>query len=322
MRLASRSARRRACASCRASRRASPSPAAPLGPGLRVSAATGAAAGLPLLAGAFLRGRNVDELFTVAEAGFECLCFHAVDLSGEVGDFAVQIHDGIGAVVAAGDVVGAFFERPDERPAGIAAVPSFRDFAPALRLADAGSFLALLVAKVFLLVAVGIAVLAPVVLHAGGKLDIVVAGIFLRDGAKFLVVVRERHGFHFFGVDARPDDVAVLAPVFDVNNDGAGLVAETEHVFGAADEIVIVLAVERALRVVRIDGERVEILDALRSLGLRVPFGKRAVQVLRDRAAHVGDFNAVVVVSVEQMGGELLPAGALIAFRDHQARVG
>ena len=68
---------------------------------------------------------------------------------------------------------------------------------------------------------------------------------------------------------------------------------------------------------VRIDGERVEILDALRRLGLRIPFGKRAVEVLRDGAAHVGDFNAVVVVGVEQMGGELLPAGALVSLRDH-----
>jgi hypothetical protein len=79
-----------------------------------------------------------------------------------------------------------------------------------------------------------------------------------------------------------------------------------------------VLAVEGALRVVRIDGKRVEIFDALRGLGLRVPFGKRAVQVLRDGAPQIDDFNAVIVVGVEQMGCELLSAAALVSFRDHR----
>ena len=144
-----------------------------------------------------------------------------------------------------------------------------------------------------------------------------IAGIFLRDGSEFLVVVRELHGFHFFGVDARPDDVAVFAPVFYVKDDGAGLAGEAKLVFGAADEIVIMLAVEGTLRVVRIDGKRVEIFDALRGLGLGVPFGERAVEVLRDGTAHVGDFNAVIIASVEQMGRELLPAGALVSLRDH-----
>src|SRR5205085_3918639 len=113
----------------------------------------------------------------------------------------------------------------------------------------------------------------------GRKGEVVIAGIFLRDGAKFLPVVRERNGFHFFGVDAGPDDVAMFAPVFFVKNDGAGLAGEAQLVFGAADEIIIVLAIEGALSVVRIDGERVKILDALRRFGLRVPFGKRAVEV-------------------------------------------
>jgi hypothetical protein len=41
------------------------------------------------------------------------------------------------------------------------------------------------------------------------------------------------------------------------------------------------------------------------------------VEVLRNGAAHVDDCNAVVVVGVEQMGGELLPPGALVSLRDH-----
>jgi len=46
------------------------------------------------------------------------------------------------------------------------------------------------------------------------------------------------------------------------------------------------------------------------------------VQVLRDSAAHIGDLNAVIVVSVEQVGRELLPAGALIALGYHPLSVG
>jgi len=47
-------------------------------------------------------------------------------------------------------------------------------------------------------------------------------------------------------------------------------------------------------------------------LSLRRTFGKRAVQVLRDGAPHVGDFNPVVVVGVKQMCSKLLTARALV----------
>ena len=174
-------------------------------------------------------------------------------------------------------------------------------------VADAGSFLALFVAQIFLLVAVIVTVLAPVILHAGRKFDVVVFGIFLRDGAKFLMVVRELHGLHFLGVDARPDDVVMFAAVLDVNDDGAGLAGKAELVFGAPDEIVIVLAVEGALRVVGIEGQRIEILDALRRLGLGIPFGKGAVQVLRDGAAHVDDFNAVLSYALSRWVASCCP---------------
>ena len=106
-------------------------------------------------------------------------------------------------------------------------------------------------------------------------------------------------------------------PCLTWNTTARGWLKSPRPVFGAADEIVIVLAVVGTLPVVGIDGQRVEIFLALRRPGFRIPFGKRAVEVLRDGAAHLGDFNAVVVVSVEQVGGELLSAGALIAFGDH-----
>ena len=71
---------------------------------------------------------------------------------------------------------------------------------------------------------------------------------------------------------------------------------------------------------VRVDGKAVKIFPALRRFGLRVPLGERAVQVARNGAAHLDNLDAVVVVGVKQMSGELLPAAARIAFRDRYAK--
>ena len=62
----------------------------------------------------------------------------------------------------------------------------------------AGAFLLLLLAEIFGFGVVGKAVLAPVVAHAGRKSEVMVAGVFLRDGAEFLPVVRELHGLALF----------------------------------------------------------------------------------------------------------------------------
>ena len=232
-------------------------------------------------------------------------------------DFAVKVHHDIGAFVAARQKIAVAFKSFDETTSIGIFAPGLCDLFHALFLRGAGPFFLLFLGEVFGLGVIGETVLAPVVLHAGGKREAVIAGIFLRDGAQFLPVVRKLHCFHFLGIDAGPDDMAVFAPVLDVKHNGAGLVGETELIFGAVDEIVIVIAVEEALPVVGIDGERVEILDALRRLGLRIPFGKGAVEVRRDGAAHVDEFNAVVVEGIEQMGSELLPAAALVSLRDH-----
>ena len=61
----------------------------------------------------------------------------------------------------------------------------------------------------------------------------VIAGEFPRDRAQLEAVVRDLHGFHFVGVDARPDDVAVFARnavlvAFFVEDDGAGLADQLE----------------------------------------------------------------------------------------------
>ena len=135
--------------------------------------------------------------------------------------------------------------------------------------------------------------------------------------------MRDLHGLHFVRVDARPDDVAVFAQVavlvaFFVEDDGARLADQLEAAFRAVDQVEILFAGEVALRLVGI--ERTGCKDfscILRGAGLRGPFRERAGEILRDGAAHVGNFDTFVVERVHQVGGELLPAAALIAFEDH-----
>jgi hypothetical protein len=55
----------------------------------------------------------------------------------------------------------------------------------------------------------------------------------------------------------------------------------------ALGEIEILVAGEVVFGLVGVDGQRIEIFDALRRLRLCVPFMKGAVQVLRDSAAQV-----------------------------------
>ncbi len=275
--------------------------------------------GLTLLARALLRRGDSQELVDgmVGEARLEVFRFYAGELARKTVNFAVKIDDDVGTLVAAGEIIAAGVEGFDERAGVGAFAPGLRDLLHALFFGRAAAFLLLFLGEVLRFRVVGETVLAAVVAHAGRKGEIVIFGVLLRDGAKFLPVVRELHGFHFFRIDAGPYDVTVLAPVFDVEDDGAGLAGEAESFFRAADEIVVVLAGEGTLRVVGVDGQGVELFTAVRGFCFRVPFGKRAVQVLRNGAPHVGDFNPVVIVGVKQMGSELLTARALVAFGDH-----
>lgn len=85
----------------------------------------------------------------------------------------------------------------------------------------------------------------------------------------------------------------------------------------ALGEIEILIAGDVVFGLVGVDGQRIEIFDALRRLRLCVPFMKGAAQVLCDSAAQVRHLDIVVVELVEQMCGELLAAAPLISFRDH-----
>src|SRR5262249_50305648 len=89
----------------------------------------------------------------------------------------------------------------------------------------------------------------------------------------------------------------------------------------AVEILVILRSGKRPLRRVGIDREAVEVIAAAgHGMGADLPLGEGAVEIARDRAAHLGDFDILVVVGVLQMGGEVLPQSALAGFRNHGFR--
>ena len=142
-----------------------------------------------------------------------------------------------------------------------------------------------------------------------------------RDHHQLLAVEGLVDGFAVFGVDPRPDDMAVLAAVLDMEDDGARLAEEAELSFRAVDVVEILLPGERALRRIGIDREAVEVIAAAgHGMGAEFPLREGAMQVMRDRAADLGDLDILVVVRVLQMGGEVLAQPALAGLGDHGFR--
>ena len=194
----------------------------------------------------------------------------------------------------------------------------------ALVLGNAGAFLLLLLREVFrpFVETASPAVLALAGLHAFGQFKPVVARELLYDRAKLQPVMGNLHRLHVFGVDARPDRVAVFARdavlvFFFVENHGARLADEFQAALGAFEKVKILLAGEAALRLVGIEGQAVKEFLAFGAAGLGGPFGKSAGKVLRDGAPDLGNLDPVVVERVQQVDGQLLPTAALVAFQDH-----
>ena len=124
-----------------------------------------------------------------------------------------------------------------------------------------------------------------------------------------------------FGVDPRPDDMAVLAAVLDMKDDSARLIRKAELSFGATDVVEILLPAEGLLRRIGIDREAVEVIAAAgHGMGAEFPLGEGAMQVARDRAADLRDLDIFIVVGVLQMGREILPQSALARLGDHGFR--
>src|ERR1019366_1608737 len=103
----------------------------------------------------------------------------------------------------------------------------------------------------------------------------------------------------------------------DVEHDGARLILESKGFFRAGDEVEILFAGQLALALIGIEGKGIEVFAAIRGLRLGLPFRERAGEIPCYGAAHIGDFDAVIVEIVHQVRGELLPAAALIAFGNH-----
>ena len=125
------------------------------------------------------------------------------------------------------------------------------------------------------------------------------------------------------GIDARPYDMPVLAAFLDVKHHGPRLADKFKAALGAGYQVEILFAGEGALGRVGIERKAVIVfLFYFCGASLRGPFSECAGEILRDGAAHVGNFNKLVVERVHQVGRKLLPAAALIALEDHNPSCG
>ena len=242
-------------------------------------------------------------------------------------NLAIKIDDDVGTVIASREKIALVFEGAHEGLAVAGVLPKRGDVRAAFGLGDAGALLLLLLAEIFLRGAVVVAVPATVPavarFHAIRQFEPVVAREFLRDRAQLQPVVGHLHGLHVVGVDAGPDGVAmfaqdaVLVALF-VEHDGAGLADQLQAALGPLQQLKVLFAGKTPVGLVRIEGEAVKEFLAPRAARFGSPFGESAGEILRDGAAHIGDFNALVVERVLKMGSKLLSSAALIALEDHK----
>ncbi len=242
-------------------------------------------------------------------------------------DFAVGVDDDVSALVATGEEIALRFESVDEGGAVCGARPAAGDFGHADLFGDAGALLLLLLAEIFLrgalVEAFPTAVLVIARLHAVRQFEPVIAREFLRDGTQLQPVVPHLYGSHFVRVDARPDGVAVFAQhavlvALFVEHHGTGLADKFQAALGPLQQFKVLFAGKPPVGLVRIERKAVKKLRAFGAARFCGPLGESAGEVLCHGAAHVGDFNALVVERVLQMGSKLLSSAALIALEDHK----
>ena len=125
-------------------------------------------------------------------------------------------------------------------------------------------------------------------------------------------------GFQLIGDDPGPDDMAVLPAFLAVKDDGARLGGKAQLLFNAPDVILVLRAGEGALARVGINGEAIEKLFAACDFGDGVPFLERAGKIAGDRSPDMNDFDALVVVRVEEVNCQLLAVGPLACLGHHE----
>jgi len=218
---------------------------------------------------------------------------------------AVEIDEDMGPL-GSGEHIAHFLNCTDEGARAVAAFPGGGDRRHAIFLGDAGIALLLHLVERLLLAVITAALIAR------RNRQPMVAGKLARDHHQLVTIKGLVDGFAGPRINARPDDLTMLAPVLDVEHEGAGLARHAERFLDAVGVVEILIAAEMPLTQIGIDREAVEVIPAAgQVMGDRLPFGERAMQVRRDRAAHVRHFDIFIVEAVQQMGGEVLPAGTL-----------
>src|ERR1700680_5205568 len=108
---------------------------------------------------------------------------------------------------------------------------------------------------------------------------------------------------------------SILVSLF-MENHGAGLTDQLQAALGPLQQLKVLLAGKTPVGLVGIEGKAIKKFLALRAARLGGPLGESPGEVLRNGAAHIGDFNALVIERVLKMGSKLLSSAALIALED------
>jgi hypothetical protein len=119
--------------------------------------------------------------------------------------------------------------------------------------------------------------------------------------------MREIDRLHRLRIDARPDDMGVLATVFLVYDDGARLALQAERAFrpvGSRNQII-----KGWLRIPgRVEAQRKHRLAAARAFGDGAGLDHRPPEVSGNEAAHLMQRDMIVFPVIEKMRGELAQA--------------
>ena len=159
----------------------------------------------------------------------------ALDVAREAVHVAEPVHHHQAALVASRQHIALLLQGAAEGFRAVGGLVCGGDFLAALLGGDAGFLrLRLLAERRLEFLLFELLSLLPG-LQAGRQIEAVFPGELAGEVHELAVVVRHVDRPHPVHVDARPDDMAVLAPVLDMKDDGARLVGEAEPVLDDAD---------------------------------------------------------------------------------------